>query len=956
MTPKRVFACLNLSALLVCAARDASADDLVVVPARDGAIGAWLVAAPLRATQQKSAFLPMDSKIADVADDQLKLESGFEVAKGAALRLVTSSDEHIDLIESAKAPESEAFALAGGLLRVSEPTRVLMILGVDDGVRVMLDGRDVFTRDQPRPLRESDDVVRLDLTKGDHSLVLRLHQRAGRWDFRARLLDERDMLPAASVRWVLPGAASASLQEIAAGMASVQVDLQTSTDRYHPVVQVRFPGGAPANAPLPVKASAWGVRGGKQPVRTRLFEVTAGEVARADRSLMDLRVELPAILASDLGEVEDDGSIELEVEVAGRTFKHTRPVRSSVRRAIGRIDQALPKLDQATQPMIDRDMVRSTLQHDRERLGEFISSGDKDIAATVDEAAEVEKLLDRLQAGQDPIATARGPIRLAYSSPLDGKTHPFGLYVPPSLSAAGDRKRPMTVVLHGLNGKPMQMIRWFFGRDDPGQNGSWEDRHVGRLPDLDAFVVAPSGLGNLGYRDAGEVDVMAVRDWVAQKFPVDPLRVYVTGPSMGGIGAGAVALRFADKFAAAAPLCGYHSYFLRNDMGGKRLRPWERSLAEFYSNVWWAENGLHTPMYIVHGTRDLPEENSGVLIKRYKDLGYVIEDEHPDEGHNVWQKTYEDFKAWQWLSRYKRDPEPRRVVLKTSSLRHADNAWVHITQLASHLTWASVRASWRPKGPFEVSTTAVEGLRLDRPSKLVGVSPVTAKIDGVSLAFEGSETIEAHRSEGKWVKGPAPQRQGLSKTAHLSGPIHDIYLEPLIFVYGTRDPSMTRASYEVAKAFAEPPYGVELRWPIVADVDLDETAAAGHSLFLVGNAKSNSWIKSLEERLPIRVEGDAIVAGSHRFTGRELGAMFIHPNPRFPQRYVVVLQAADAPGLLRGMSLPRLLPDFVVYDESVAGARGQLVLGGASVLAAGLFDGQWRMPEKLDDPGRSKKP
>jgi hypothetical protein len=65
---------------------------------------------------------------------------------------------------------------------------------------------------------------------------------------------------------------------------------------------------------------------------------------------------------------------------------------------------------------------------------------------------------------------------------------------------------------------------------------------------------------------------------------------------------------------------------------------------------------------------------------------------------------------------------------------------------------------------------------------------------------------------------------------------------------------------------------------------------------------------------------------------------------------VVVLEGVGVAGLRRGLSLPRLVPDFVVYDEGVAGARGQLELGGATVRAAGFFERDWSLPADIADP------
>jgi hypothetical protein len=56
---------------------------------------------------------------------------------------------------------------------------------------------------------------------------------------------------------------------------------------------------------------------------------------------------------------------------------------------------------------------------------------------------------------------------------------------------------------------------------------------------------------------------------------------------------------------------------------------------------------------------------------------------------------------------------------------------------------------------------------------------------------------------------------------------------------------------------------------------------------------------------------------------------------------VVVIAGVDVPGTLRAMSLPDMLPDYVVYDRRLAAARGQLVLGKAELVEGGLFDERW---------------
>jgi len=296
--------------------------------------------------------------------------------------------------------------------------------------------------------------------------------------------------------------------------------------------------------------------------------------------------------------------------------------------------------------------------------------------------------------------------------------------------------------------------------------------------------------------------------------------VTITGMSMGGIGAASVPLHHPGIFAAAEPLCGYHSYFVRGDIGGARMRPWERFIAEQRSNVFWAENGLYIPMFVVHGTKDLPEENSKVLIDRYKDLGYAMKHEHPELGHNVWQTTYEELKGAHWLMWHQRPLHPRVLRFKTPSTRWADDAWVHVKEMASSDQWGEVIARIDKENGIHVSTRGVADLALDRDAERIDdAAPVTLSIDQSKLVFQ-----------------------------------------------------------------------------------------AGQS---------------------------------------QLGVAFIRPNPRRPDRYVLVVEGTGPLGTWRSLSLPDMLPDFVVFDEDVTPSRGGLLLGGGEVRAGGFFRNDWSLPAAL---------
>lgn len=913
------------------------ATEVRVATSPAGRLGAWLVVGPYRsATFADKPKPPGEGALerpppgVDEAALAPRLGASFgpapagrpgQNAEPPRWTLASSGEGAVDLQAALKPTENDVVAYAAGVLHVARAGRFFLLLGADDGLRVLVDGRPVFTRDESRPERDDDDLVPVDLTAGDHTLVLKLHQRDAAWSFRVRLVDER-LAPPVGAYLALPGTSADDARELAAKMSWVSLDRGITAEARRPRLTVRFPEGAPRGVPLRVTAKLAGA-----------FDVEAGEVPLGAAGVGELVAVLP--------KVEDgvaDGTCELGV--AGRTLRLAYRANRPVRDALAAADAA----------PLDKDDSVAWL---RERLAQLAARGDSDGEAQAAEAQELTDAAAALRQGRDPYAGRTGPMRRAYRSPVDGELQELGLYAPPSYRPGSTRRYPLIVALHGMNGKPMAMLRWFFGGDDPKKDQEWEDRHVGPLPPLEAFVVTPNGHGNTMYRDLGEDDVMRALDWVLGRYPIDPARVTVTGPSMGGIGSAAVALRYPDRFAAAAPLCGYHSYFVRRDFVGRPVRPWERFLAEERSNVFWADNGYATPLFVVHGTMDLPEANSGALIETYERKHYSIVHEHPALGHNVWQTTYENLKAAKWLLPHRRDLHPRQVHLRTLRLRSAKNAWVRIGELARPDAWGEVHADVRTKTRIDARTSGVAEVSFARDEKLVDpVLPMTVTLDGATLAVGDAEPLVFHKDDGGWKKGPATHDRPW-KRGEVTGPFRDVFRSPLLFVYGADDPATARANEEVARAFATIRWGVSVRYPILSDAEFfarGEALANDKALFLVGNARGNRVVRALEADLPIRVDGDAVVLGGQRITGSQLGAAFVRPNPRRPDRYVAVVLGVDALGTWRALSLPDLLPDFVVYDERVAPARGQMLLSAASVRAAGFFQNDWSLPSSFADP------
>lgn len=227
-------------------------------------------------------------------------------------------------------------------------------------------------------------------------------------------------------------------------------------------------------------------------------------------------------------------------------------------------------------------------------------------------------------------------------------------------------------------------------------------------------------------------------------------------------------------------------------------------------------------------------------------------------------------------------------------------------------------------------------------------------MDGATLTAEGSLSFQ--KEGGTWK--PASAKEGLSKRGRLSGPFRDIFHEPVLFVYGASDPTQALANEEVARAFANPGPGIRLHYPMMSDVEFIERGEkidAERALFLVGSPKANQVLRELEHELPVSVQGNELRFGDKRYSGPSVGTALIYPNPKRSDQYVAVIASPTAQGIWRALSLPNLLPDYVVYDERLAPARGQMVIGHAETLAAGLFDESWGLGDGATDPSHRER-
>lgn len=899
-----------------------------IVPAEDGSLGAWLVAGAV----PPAAAAKLDPTAASPRDGAHLGGASW----APRWRVVSTDDGALDLEKELSAGKKAGpWAMLGGELELSGKLDGWLLLSFDGGATALVDGKKLWSRDIERIRGRSWDAIPLQLPKGRHRLTLWLHHRGHYWACAVRVLDKKTLRPPRGLSLALPGTDADDSQRLAGSMLHVALSTGLDARGYRPRVALEYRRGAPRDVARDASVEAR-LAGSAKP----LFKVALGALPVGSRAVHPLAAVLPRIASSALGDGDAVRRLQLHIQIGELDLHRTLLVTRRAPRVVGRADALRARLRKGghTSKLLDAGVIADALEQKSGRLRRLGHRRHSTLHALDSALDALDNLCADMERDRDPLALP-GVHALARRSDLDGRPQRFEVYVPAGFDPHAKRRYPLVMALHGYNGDPDGVMNAFLDSTS-GQPVSG----------VSGFVLAPYAHGNAFYRGPGEHEAMRSLDWAMKTYPIDPARVSITGVSMGGTGTAQLAFLYADRFSAVSPLCGYQSYFIRHDTSHRPLRPWERDRMRHWSPTSWAENGRNMPMFLAQGTKDYPHANGKVLVKRYRKLGYRVSEDWPDIGHHVWEIEWKGAKMWPWLSRHRHDASPAHITLKSDQLRYAKQDWLAITVLREPGRMGLVDAKVVDPRHAVVTTDAVQALSLDRArAKLSADAPVEVTIDGRKLRFPPGDALAAHRAGKSWVAGALAPAPG-DKRAGVEGAIRDAFLGPLAFVYGTLDPSTARANREVAEAFAAVRYGVDIHYPVLADRDVDPGIEATHSLFLVGTRADNLVLRSLDAGLPVHVEHDALLLGKHRYAGPRVGAIFIHPNPRHPDRYVVAVEAPGPAGIWQALSLPRLLPDFVVYDAGLSAASNQQVLGHAHVLAGGFFQRDWSLPAHVADP------
>ncbi len=554
--------------------------------------------------------------------------------------------------------------------------------------------------------------------------------------------------------------------------------------------------------------------------------------------------------------------------------------------------------------------------------------------------AEARMRIESLRKNEAPWLTQKGFVVRGYYSPIDGSPQPFGMEIP---NDAPDKDAPAWLWLQG-RGETRTDLHFIAERlGKPGQF-----RPAGTI------IVHPWGRYCVGTKNAGEQEVLNVREILIKDGRIDPKRIALAGFSMGGAGAWLLGAHYTDHWTVVHAGAGFvevRKFQNIKDETVAAMPTWEKILWGQNDVPDYARNLLNVPLIAYSGENDrqrqAAEIMTEVLAKEGLTLKHLI---GPKTEHKYEPETRKQVEAEVQAALLNPPASyPLAVTFQTKTLDYSKMYWVEVTGLGKH--WEDSRVDAKLDAPFpsakkaDITTKNVTSMKLVPPDGEAFGANLVISIDGQGLvAAAGGKALLLTKEDGKWKTGAAEDTSILKKRPGLQGPIDDAFTAPFLFVLPDK-PSPNPAVEAWLKE--EIAYQTD-RWRYLMRGDLRVKKASevtpddnkNYNLVLWGDPACNPLIGRLLPKLPVQWTKDAITIGGKSVPTSGGIATLIYPNPFNPQKYVVFNSGLTFRENQKSNAVQNpQLPDWALIDLSTP--PDGLVPG--KVVAADFFDEAWKV-------------
>ena len=631
------------------------------------------------------------------------------------------------------------------------------------------------------------------------------------------------------------------------------------------------------------------------------------------------------------------------IKLTGKQVKHFQKRNSELKLLI---DQIARKKNSRLNELLPDVKIFHKAIHYALAHNEFLSKHDlKKADQILDEGIKRAKALLNNEA---PWLNQTGFVVRGFISKIDNSVQPYGLTIPESYDPNGDKSYRTDIWLHGRNENVLE-INFIHQRMTKKE----------KFTPKDTILLSPYGRYSNAFKFAGEVDVFEALAHAKKFYRIDSNRIANRGFSMGGAGCWQLAVHYSDQFFASNPGAGFSETpdFLTTFQKQTLDPKWfEKVLWRWYDCPDYSVNLKQCPTIAYSGEKDIQIQAARMMEKGFEKEGMkLLHIIGPKMGHTYDKSSAQ--KVDDWIAKKAKVGLihiPKSVHFVTYTLKYNSMKWFKIDSLEKHWEKAKVDATINGNSIL-ISTENVAAFHLDfkegqAPFK-VGV-PIKIVINGyelfdkIGIRHDKSWKPYFAVASDMWRLNSSPfEFFKNTKKKDLQGPIDDAFMDSFIFVMPSGMSKNPLVQNWVDSEFnrAVKHWRQHFRGDAIIKSDKDVTPEdiANSNLILWGDSSSNSLIKKLSAKLPIKWSDKNISLKDKSFDSKDHALIMIYPNPLSPNKYIVLNSGftyREFAYLNNARQVP-MLPDWAIID--LKEKPGTVWPG--KVVEANFFDESWKL-------------
>ncbi|CAN5387851.1 prolyl oligopeptidase family serine peptidase [soil metagenome] len=561
--------------------------------------------------------------------------------------------------------------------------------------------------------------------------------------------------------------------------------------------------------------------------------------------------------------------------------------------------------------------------------------------------------ITRAKAQDTPWEDLRGkPIIKAYRSAIDDSLQPYSVTYPLGFGEDG-KKYLVEINLHGRDAT-LTEVKFIASREAAKPSKS------------DRVQVDVYGRGNVGYRWAGEEDVLEVTMRVADGLSYPPRKPtgldlrepILRGFSMGGGGTWHLGLHHPFRYCEMQPGAGFTLTRGHAAKFPDQLPDYQERCLRIYDVANCAENLANIPCVAYSGEQDPQIRAARNIEAALKDYKGPLKFEHvvaPGLEHKMpaeW-KAKVDAKLAEFLPKDAAPPSTVHYVTYTTA--YPDFSHGSIEGLEKHYERAVVDSvSTTDSMTVKTQNVASLWLRTDKGMPRPGAAPRTYKtvtIDGTTL--DGSH-MGYVKENGQWRPRTAKDQDPtapLRKQPRLQGPIDDAFNRSFQIVPATKtawNDGVHQAAESRRKNFVHA-WDKYLRGDLTAKPVPESLYPSGTNYVFFGDPGSNPLLASVLPQLPLKWTKDELVMNGKTYDAKTHFPVMIYPQKHAvpisdPCYHVINSGHTFGEDAFKGTNVllyPRL-GDWAVMKLTPTKTDPHAV----EVVDAGIFDENWQFERK----------